>query len=107
MTITNAMTPREASTLKPTLIHLSGDIDIFTTAQLRHRLLDALSRTTGTLVLDLSQVTFCGAGGLAVLLGVQARARALGVTLALTGIPPFVTRLLRITGLAPHFTRAA
>ncbi|GAA1661902.1 hypothetical protein GCM10009733_069500 [Nonomuraea maheshkhaliensis] len=107
MTVTNAMKPHEASTLKPTLIHLSGDIDIFTTAQLRQRLLDALSRTTGTLVLDLSQVTFCGAGGLGVLLGVQARARALGVTLALTGIPPFMTRLLRITGLSPHFARAA
>ncbi|TDD22606.1 STAS domain-containing protein [Nonomuraea diastatica] len=82
-----------------TLIHLCGDIDIFTTSQLRQRLLDALDYSTGLLVLNLSQVTFCGAGGLGVLIGVQGRARARGITLALTGVPLRVARLLRITGL--------
>ncbi|MEV5888535.1 STAS domain-containing protein [Nonomuraea fuscirosea] len=107
MTVIEAVAPLEASILKPTLVHLSGDIDIFNTAQLRQRLLNTLSRSTSTLVLDLSQVTFCGAGGLGVLLGVQARARALGVTLTLTGMPPFMTRLLHITGLDRHFVRVA
>ncbi|MEO3876535.1 STAS domain-containing protein [Nonomuraea sp. B12E4] len=87
----------------PTLVHLSGDIDIFTTVQLRQRLLNTLAHSADLLVLDLSQVTFCGAGGLGVMIGVQSRARARGITLALTGLPPRVARLLRITGLDRSF----
>ncbi|SEH03120.1 anti-sigma B factor antagonist [Nonomuraea solani] len=87
----------------PTLVHLSGDIDIFTTAQLRQRLLNALDHSTDTLVLDLSQVTFCGAGGLGVMIGLQSRARARGITLTLTGLPPHLAGLLRITGLDRRF----
>ncbi|WP_043621576.1 STAS domain-containing protein [Nonomuraea candida] len=111
MTVTNAATPCEANAAAPgeadapeaTVVHLSGVIDIFTTAQLRGRLLDALGHSDRLLVLDLSQVTFCGAGGLAVLLGVQGRARAKGITLALTGLPPFMSRLLNVTGLGRRF----
>ncbi|MCA2224980.1 STAS domain-containing protein [Nonomuraea aurantiaca] len=87
----------------PTLVHLSGDIDIFSTAQLRQRLLKTLNYSTDPLVLDLSRVTFCGVGGLGVLIGVQGRARARGITLALTGVPPRVARLLHITGLDRRF----
>ncbi|MGW0802520.1 STAS domain-containing protein [Nonomuraea sp. NPDC002799] len=87
----------------PTLVHLSGAIDIFTTAQLRQRLLDVLGHSTDSLVLDMSQVTFCGAGGLGVLIGVQSRARAQGITLVLTGLPPHLARLLRIAGLDHRF----
>lgn len=87
----------------PTLVHLSGDIDIFTTAQLRQRLINTLASSTGLLVLDLSQVTFCGAGGLGVLIGAQGRAKAQGITLALTGVPLHMASLLRITGLDHRF----
>ncbi|WP_327092523.1 STAS domain-containing protein [Nonomuraea sp. NBC_01738] len=87
----------------PTLIHMSGDIDIFTTEQLRRRLLNALGYSTTLLVLDLSRVTFCGAGGLGVLLGVQGRARERGITLALTGLTPLMTRLLQVSGLERRF----
>jgi anti-sigma B factor antagonist len=95
--------PLGTSASAPTLVHLSGDIDIFTTARLRRRLLNTLDHSTDLLILDLSQVTFCGAGGIGVLIGVQGRARALGITLALTGLPPRVARLLCITGLDRRF----
>ncbi|MFB4274587.1 STAS domain-containing protein [Nonomuraea sp. MTCD27] len=88
----------------PTLVHLSGDIDIFTTARLRQRLINTLGHSTGLLVLDLSQVTFCDVGGLGVLIGMQGRARARGITLALTGLPPRVARLLHLTGLDRRFS---
>ncbi|MEV0588817.1 STAS domain-containing protein [Nonomuraea sp. NPDC050310] len=92
-----------ASASAPTLVQLSGDIDIFATAQLRQRLFNALDSSTGLLVLDLSRVTFFGAGGLGVLIGLQGRARARGITLALTGVPPRVSLLLRLTGLDRRF----
>ncbi|MBB5082047.1 STAS domain-containing protein [Nonomuraea endophytica] len=87
----------ESST--PTIVHLTGEIDIFTSAALRRRLLTTLQYSTSLLVLDLSQVSFCDASGLAVLVGIQHRARPLGITVVLTAPRPFMSRLLRITGL--------
>jgi anti-sigma B factor antagonist len=95
--------PAEVNASAPTLVQLSGDIDIFSTARLRQRLIDALGHSGALLVLDLSQVTYCGAGGLGVLVGMQHRAQARGITLALTGVPPRVDRLLCITGLDRRF----
>lgn len=86
----------------PTVVRLTDDIDIFTSAALRRRLLDALRRSTGLLILDLSRVASCDAGGLAVMVGIRRRARAAGITLALAAPPPYLSRLLRSTGLDRH-----
>ncbi|SDM39044.1 STAS domain-containing protein [Nonomuraea jiangxiensis] len=91
----------------PTYVLLSGDIDILTTERLRRQLLHALNHSTSSLVLDLSQVTFCGADGLRVLLKVQVRAKESGTALTLTGLSPILARLLRVTGLDQRFTIAA
>ncbi|MEV4104780.1 STAS domain-containing protein [Nonomuraea sp. NPDC049649] len=103
MTVHDSAPLGRASASTPTLIHLWGDIDVLTTARLSRQLINALDYSTGVLVLDLSQVTFCGADGLGMLIGVQNRARARGITLTLTGVPPRIARLLRITGLDHRF----
>ncbi|TDE28111.1 anti-sigma factor antagonist [Nonomuraea mesophila] len=103
MTVIDTAPLSGATASVPTLVHLSGNIGIFSTAQLRQRLINTLTHSSGLLVLDLSRVTFCGAGGLGVLVGVQGRARAQGITLALTGLPPFMARLLRSAGLDHRF----
>ncbi|MEV5555246.1 STAS domain-containing protein [Nonomuraea wenchangensis] len=103
MTVIDTAPLAGVSASAPTLVHLSGDIDIFTTARLRQRLINTLDHSTDLLVLDLSRVTSCGAAGLGVLVGVQGRARRRGITLALNGVPPRMTRLLRITGLDHRF----
>ncbi|WP_066367017.1 STAS domain-containing protein [Herbidospora mongoliensis] len=95
------------ATSAPTVLYLSGDIDIFTTAALRRRILGALDDRSDAIVLDMSGVTFCGAGGLGVLLHAQRRARAMGITLTLTGVTPRVARLLFITGLTGRFAITA
>ncbi|GLW11256.1 hypothetical protein Misp01_63840 [Microtetraspora sp. NBRC 13810] len=91
----------------PTTVHLSGEIDIFTSPELRQHLMSALRSSTSLLILDLSGVSFCDASGLAVLVGVQHRARAMGVVLALAAPRPAMTRLLRITGLDRSLPMAA
>ncbi|MCF6466953.1 STAS domain-containing protein [Nonomuraea sp. MG754425] len=95
----NAAPPRAGDSVTPTSVRLSGEIDIFTSAALRGQLLDTLRTSTSVLVLDLSEVTFCDAGGLAVLVGIQRRARAQGITMTMTAPRPFMSRLLRLTGL--------
>ncbi|MDF5756241.1 STAS domain-containing protein [Spongiactinospora sp. TRM90649] len=82
-----------------TVIRPSGEIDIFTSHALRESLLRVLRHSKSTLIVDLSGVSFCDASGLAVLVGIQRRARSMGITLALSSPRPFMARLLRITGL--------
>ncbi|MEV4109772.1 STAS domain-containing protein [Nonomuraea sp. NPDC049695] len=83
----------------PTTVRLSGELDMFTSPALRSRLLDILKSSTSLLILDLSEVSFCDASGLAVMVGIQQRARPMGITVALSSPRPFMSKLLRITGL--------
>ncbi|MFI7225204.1 STAS domain-containing protein [Nonomuraea angiospora] len=99
MTVIDTAPLGVANPSSPTTVYLSGEIDIFSSAALRRQLLNTLHYSTSLLIIDLSQVSFCDAGGLAVLVGIQHRARPMGITLALRAPRPFMSRLLRITGL--------
>ncbi|MFC6082534.1 STAS domain-containing protein [Sphaerisporangium aureirubrum] len=99
MTVIDIAPPSGISQPAPNIVRLTGEIDIFTSEALRRRLLGALRSTVGSLVVDLSEVSFCDASGLAVLVGVQHRARARGVAFALRSPRPQMSRVLRITGL--------
>ncbi|MBE1588289.1 STAS domain-containing protein [Nonomuraea angiospora] len=99
MTVIDTAPLGVANPSSTTTVHLSGEIDIFSSAALRRRLLNTLHYSTSLLIIDLSQVSFCDAGGLAVLVGIQHRARRMGITLALRAPRPFMSRLLRTTGL--------
>jgi len=88
-----------ADPFTPTVIRLSGEIGVLTAHALRERLLGSLRFSSSLLVLDLSGVSFADASGLAVLVGVQRRAKSMGITLALTAPCPYVSRLLRVSGL--------
>ncbi|WP_336207255.1 STAS domain-containing protein [Nonomuraea sp. LPB2021202275-12-8] len=88
-----------ASPADPTTVNLSGEIDIFTSKALRRQLLGVLRYSTDLLILDLSRMSFCDASGLGVMVGIQRRARQQGIALALRAPRPYMTRLLRITGL--------
>ncbi|MEV4455080.1 STAS domain-containing protein [Microbispora sp. NPDC049633] len=83
----------------PTTIRLSGEIDIFTSPDLREDLLDVLRYSRNMLVLDLSGVAACDFSGLGVLVGIQRRAKTMGITLSLTAARPYLSRLLHVTGL--------
>jgi anti-anti-sigma factor len=56
------------------------------------------------LVLDLSRVPSCEPAGLAVLIGMQRRARLLGIVVRLAAPSLSVAKLLRLTGLDRNFT---
>ncbi|WP_345576589.1 STAS domain-containing protein [Nonomuraea rosea] len=98
-TLTDAFPLGTADRSKPTTVGLSGEIDMYTSANLRTRLEDVLKSSTPLLVLNLSAVSFCDASGLAVIVGIQRRARFMGITLALAAPRPAMYKLLHITGL--------
>ncbi|MEV0384904.1 STAS domain-containing protein [Nonomuraea sp. NPDC050643] len=101
MTVLDTTPP---GTLDPsTTVRLSGEIDIFTSKALRAQLMDVLDRSQGVLVLDMSGLVFGDVTGLAVLVGVQRRARQMGITLVLNAPSPRLATMLRITGLSKRF----
>lgn len=86
-----------------TVLSVSGELDITTTAALRDRMVDILKDTTAPVIIDLSAVTFCDAAGLALLVGAQRRAKPHGFAVTLAGPRRNVSKLLRITGLDRAF----
>jgi anti-anti-sigma factor len=84
-----------------TIARLRGDLDVATAPALRERLADLLRlhMPTPLLVLDLAEVWFCDAAGLAVLIGTQRRATSLGTTLRLAAPRSQIAGVLHATGL--------
>jgi anti-anti-sigma factor len=82
-----------------TIARLRGELDVATAPALRERLTVVLRPRTRLLVLDLSEIWFCDAAGLAVLIGTQRRATPLGTTLRLAAPRAQVAKVLHATGL--------
>jgi anti-anti-sigma factor len=89
------------------IVMLTGDLDIAIAPALRERLFAVLGLAARLLIIDLSGVSFCDAGALAMLIGTQRRARQRGITVRLAAPSPRVAKLLRITGLDQSFTVCA
>lgn len=86
-----------------TIAVLSGELDVACAPVLREQLLSVLRPRASRLVVDLSEVSFCDASGLAVLVGTGRRARLLGGLLRLAAPAHSVTAALRSSGLLRQF----
>jgi len=78
---------------------LSGGLDATRAPTVREQLLRLLRPAASRLVLDLSLVSHVDAGGLAVLVGTERRARLLGGSLRLAAARPAVGMAVRAAGL--------
>lgn len=84
------------------VVHVVGEIDTLTAPVLRAQLDERLA-TAELLVLDLSQVTFLGSAGLAVLVAAKDEAERHAHRLRLVCGSRIVTRALEATGLLTLF----
>jgi anti-anti-sigma factor len=82
-----------------TIAELAGELDVASAPVLREQLLGLLRPGSSQLVIDLSDVSFCDASGLAVLISTGRRARLLDGFMRLAAVSPQVERVLQITGL--------
>jgi anti-anti-sigma factor len=87
-----------------TIARLGGALDFAAAPALRERLTGMLQPGTRLLILDLSRVPSCDPAGLAVLIGIQRRARQLGIVVCLAAPSLPVAQLLRLTGLDRSLT---
>jgi len=83
-----------------TVVSVHGDIDVGAAPRLRSELIELLSASDQVrLVIDLQGADFVDSFGLGVLIGALKRARLAGQELALTRIPPALSRTLTLVGL--------
>ena len=87
------------------VVHVVGEIDTLTAPLLRDQLAEQIAASP-LLVLDLSDVTFLGSAGLAVLVAGKDDAERRGHTLRLVCGSRIVTRALQATGLLGLFDTA-
>ena len=86
------------------VIHVKGTLDFVHASLMRHEV-DALLEAphTATLIIDLSEVSWCDSSGLTELVHARQGSQAAAVRLMLAGVQGGVQRRLAITGLAAVF----
>lgn len=86
-----------------TVVHVSGEIDVYTVPSLRDRLDAEIERGEHELVVDLTGVTFMDSTGLGVLVGRLKLIRGVGGTMRLVSDHDRVLKVFTITGLDKVF----
>lgn len=86
------------------VITVAGELDLATRPELSDRVQNAIDMCPGTVIIDLSGVTFIDACGLSALIAVRRHAREHDTPLLLAGAPPAVLKLLKLTNLEASFT---
>jgi anti-sigma B factor antagonist len=79
------------------VVTMPDEIDIANAEDVRDTLLAVLNQGITTLIVDLTQTTFCACAGAAAFARAQQRARASGGQVRLVARAPIVRRLLAIT----------
>ncbi|MBO2457472.1 STAS domain-containing protein [Actinomadura sp. LCR2-06] len=85
------------------MVHVHGEIDVFTADALRDQAISAAASLARLrIVLDLDQVTFCDSSGLNALVALWKSVRARGGDLVVARPPEVCRRILARTGLDAH-----
>ncbi len=85
------------------IVSVAGDLDCFTSPQLRTALLDLEAEGTRHVTLDIGKMKFVDSTGLSVLVGGLKRLRESGGSLVVRSPSASALRLFDITGLARIF----
>jgi len=85
------------------VVHVAGEVDMFTGPLLRRRVGDELAVEPEHLVLDLSEVVFLGSNGLSILVDTSQVAASTGTSVRLVATSTAVTRPLTCTGVSELF----
>jgi anti-anti-sigma factor len=84
-------------------VHVRGELDIATADQAYAYLRDVVDSQNGSVLMNLSELSFCDAAGLGVLAKVAGHARRSGRALKLTAVRPALLRIMAITGMDESF----
>ncbi len=101
--MTRSPSPRLQVTLdldaKTTVLHLAGELDADDAPAVRTLLAEQVLSGSGSLVVDLSGLTFIDSAGLAALIAAHKGTRSAGTSLVLAGLSAPVAKIMSVTGL--------
>lgn len=80
-------------------IRLKGEMDVSNSNRLRPTVASSHTVDTQHAVVDLSELTFCDASGLAELVAVHTHLTSTACQMTVAGVRPHLLRILRITGV--------
>jgi anti-sigma B factor antagonist len=81
------------------IVRVAGEIDAFTTPELKTALNEAIESSTKGLIIDLTEVSYMDSSGFGALLGAAKRVKPQGGTIYLVGCSDTIKRILHITKL--------
>ena len=81
------------------VIRLPGEIDLTISDATREALLEVLNQRPATLIVDMSQTTFCDSAGISALVRAARRASASTIELRLVAIAAPVLRVFSLVGI--------
>lgn len=90
----------------PQRVTAHGELDIASAAEFGIELARLIDERGPDVVIDVSDLSFCDARGLAAIVAADKLARRRGGAITLAGARPQMAKILRITGLGRRFTRA-
>ncbi|WP_410641119.1 STAS domain-containing protein [Amycolatopsis sp. lyj-346] len=97
--VPSAMALRVTATAEATIVAIRGEVDLPVLRRLRTRVGEEIDLAPRALVLELSGVSFCGAGGITELLVAASEAHVSGVPFAIAAAGRAVLRPIRVLGL--------
>jgi anti-sigma B factor antagonist len=86
------------------VLQVKGEVDVYTSPQLRDELYRLIDGGATRVALDLSGMDFIDSSGLGVLVGALKRVREQAGDLELRGVQPATRKILDITGLTQVLT---
>lgn len=84
---------------KRTVVEVSGEIDMYTSSQLRTALLQLLDDGVVDIAVDVEGVDFCDSTGLGVFIGMLRRLREVDGSLVIVCDRPQMLKIFQLTGL--------
>ena len=81
------------------VVHVQGQVDLYVAPDLKERLLDAIDRADGRVVVDVTGSTFLDSTALSTLFSAHRRAQRRGGRVVLVNTSDDIARTLSITGL--------
>lgn len=81
------------------VVHVRGEVDLYSAPELKETLVDAARLGAGRLVIDLTEATFMDSSALSALLSARRRAQSLGGRVVLVNTNPAIAQTLATTGL--------
>lgn len=88
----------------PTIVSVSGEVDIFTAPELKATLGAAIEDGVTMIIVDLTDTRFMDSTALGVLIGVVKKLRPIGGRMAVVNTEPSTAKTFEITGLDRIFS---